>query len=90
MEKYSFRTKIQKISQLKFGLYSEMHTSALLLYSSMPSGNYMRYHETTYAYIFHHIIGTRTKPFFKEKYFSGHVIIPRFCEVEIVRNEPIQ
>ena len=33
MEKYSFRAKIQKISQLKFGLWNKTVTSALLLYS---------------------------------------------------------
>ena len=35
MGKYSFRAKIQKISQMKFGLWSKTVTSALLLYSSM-------------------------------------------------------
>ena len=42
MEKYSFRAKIQKISQLKFRLYSKTVTSALLLYSSMTTTHQSR------------------------------------------------
>ena len=36
MKKYTFRAKVQKISQLKFGCCSKTVTLALLLYSSMP------------------------------------------------------
>ena len=41
MEKYNFRAKIQKISQMKFGLWSKTVTSELLLYSSTNIINFL-------------------------------------------------
>ena len=51
MNKYSFKAKIQKISQLKFCLYSETVTSELLHYSSMPLSNDRSFQKLSCPYL---------------------------------------